>query len=108
MKSLKYSFILFHILCLLLTGCQSNDGREERGSAQPMDGRALYQRNCAVCHGVVGQRQIGRTTLRDSRVSESEAWQIINRGQMPMPGFEDKLTEEERQKIVEFIFTLRE
>jgi len=81
---------------------------QERDPAQPLDGRALYQRNCAVCHGVMGQRQVGRKTLRDSRTSKEEALYIINHGQIPMPGFEDKLSEEERKKVLDFIFTLRE
>ena len=79
-------------------------------------GKAVYARECFSCHGATGkgdgpqakdlERPVGN--LSDPKVSEETDgtlfWKVAE-GKKPMPTFEQKLTEEERWQVINYIRT---
>lgn len=71
---------------------------------------ALFRQNCAICHGTEGngREMDGRLipSLRygaAAKKTEEEIYRQIKYGKLPMPAFENQLTEEEIRKMVKFI-----
>src|SRR5688572_4501454 len=71
---------------------------------------SLFRQNCAICHGTEanGKEMDGRLipSLRygdAAKKSEEEIYQQIKHGKLPMPAFENQLTEEEIRRMVKFI-----
>lgn len=71
---------------------------------------SLYRQNCAICHGVEanGKEIDGKLipSLRygeAAKKSEEEIRQQIEHGKLPMPAFQNQLTDEEIKKMVKFI-----
>jgi mono/diheme cytochrome c family protein len=94
-------------------------------------GRTLYQANCATCHGVAGEGQPNWQSRREDgslpapphdatghtwHHSDDQLLDIIRRGgqvvyggpgfQSGMPAWDDRLTEEEIEAVLEYIKTL--
>jgi mono/diheme cytochrome c family protein len=77
----------------------------------------IYMRRCQNCHGENGNGKgsnaeklsVAPADFTDaaamSRVTDGELYWKITRGHRPMPGFKDKLTEEERWELVDYIRT---
>jgi mono/diheme cytochrome c family protein len=88
------------------------------GDAKSVEtGRALYNANCADCHGAGGRgdgkmahelkKEPTDLTDADSLAStDSGLFHSISRGRRPMPGFEKMLSADERWHIVNFVRTL--
>jgi mono/diheme cytochrome c family protein len=115
-------------LALLLSGvgCAAGnaDNREQVGL-----GRQVYQQNCAVCHGIRGEGQPDwRIKGPDDRYpppphdSTGHTWhhsdgllfRIVKKGgaslnipgfQSGMPAFEDRLSDEETQAVINYLKT---
>lgn len=78
-----------------------------------LDGPALYQENCAKCHGVSGAADSFRGYLYFARNFTSGDWQRaksdayildkINSGPRIMPSFEDSLSGEEKQALIQVV-----
>jgi cytochrome c553 len=71
---------------------------------------SLYRQNCAICHGAeaYGKQVDGKfvPSLRFGDIenkSEQEIYEQIAHGKLPMPAFQNQLTEEEIQRMVKFI-----
>jgi len=71
---------------------------------------SLYRQNCAICHGAeaYGKEMDGKfvPSLRFGDIenkSEQEIYEQIAHGKLPMPAFQNQLTEEEIQRMVKFI-----
>lgn len=71
---------------------------------------SLFRQNCAVCHGreALGKEVDGKLipSLRYGEAatkSETEIYNQIKYGKLPMPAFKDQLTESEIKKMVHFI-----
>jgi mono/diheme cytochrome c family protein len=87
-------------------------------------GRALYQENCATCHGAGGKPSLQElpgslrlyavnldlTADHMAQHTDGDLFWWIGRGitGTPMPGFGDSLSEEERWHLVNYIRSLRE
>lgn len=80
-------------------------------------GKNIYTEHCQRCHGVKGdgrgekaaELSVAPGDFTDAhtmshRVDGELFWQIT-RGRLPMPSFEDKLTEQERWELVDYIRT---
>lgn len=79
-------------------------------------GKAVYTRECFTCHGTTGkgdgpqakdlERPVGN--LSDPKVLEETDgalfWKVAE-GKKPMPTFEQKLTEEERWQVINYLRT---
>jgi mono/diheme cytochrome c family protein len=83
-------------------------------------GKALYVKNCALCHGVEGKGdgQFGQTvnppaadfTSRRSKAkTESELLATIEQGRPPtaMEGWKGQLSDAEIQDVLAYVLTLR-
>ena len=125
----RLSFMLaaISIILLLLTACGGDELTPTLSPAQLAEGKALYEANCAACHGINGegeenwQNNNEDGTLRaPPHDSTGHTWhhpdqlllQIIAKGgqglNSRMTAFEDKLTEEEIELTLEYIKTFWE
>jgi len=71
---------------------------------------SLYRQNCAICHGAEAYGKMVDGTMVPSlrfgdaaKKTEEEIYQQIAHGKLPMPSFENQLTEREMRKMVKFI-----
>ncbi|MDZ7660880.1 cytochrome D1 domain-containing protein [Thiohalophilus sp.] len=69
----------------------------------------LYQKNCASCHAPNRLGAMGPALLPGNlkRLKKNEAMDVIRQGRLAtqMPGFADKLTDEQVAALVEYIYT---
>ncbi len=112
---------------LLLTACGGVESSEGLSPAQLAEGKALYEANCAECHGMNGEGEANWQSQNDDGTlrapphdSTGHTWhhpdqlllQIIAKGgQAPntrMTAFEDKLSAEEINLVLEYIKTFWE
>jgi len=80
-------------------------------------GQMIYKKNCQMCHGEkgmgegpAGQRMKPKPadfTNKSSmdKLNDGDLFQMITKGENPMPAFEHKLNETERWHVVNFIRT---
>jgi cytochrome c553 len=110
MKFLK----IIVILVFLGIGIACTQTESKRSGIRIADSKSyeasLFRQNCAICHGseANGREMDGRIipSLRFGAAAtktEEEIYQQIKHGKLPMPAFENQLTEEEIQKMVKFI-----
>lgn len=72
-------------------------------------GAALYQQNCASCHGGDGKAKTpkgirkGATDLTKSTISTPRGIKVISNGRENMPGFKANLTGAEISEVMEYI-----
>jgi mono/diheme cytochrome c family protein len=81
-------------------------------------GMTNYSTHCQSCHGERGDGKgeraekllIAPTDFTDahaiSRITDGELFWKISHGRRPMPAFQDKLTDQERWELVDYIRTL--
>jgi len=71
-------------------------------------GKALYNTQCVVCHGVDGKQQMsGAKDLTVSTLQRSEVIQRILEGKLTMPPYGDHFTKAEVEAITDYVLTLR-
>jgi len=77
-------------------------------AASAVDGQALYNDECASCHGDDGGGGLGPSLqdLAEGFPDEAEVVAIVTDGSGSMPGFGDDLSAEEIDAIVAYIYTL--
>lgn len=70
----------------------------------------IFRQNCAICHGAeafgktVNNQPIPSLRFGDAeKKSREEIYQQIKHGKLPMPAFENQLTENEINQMVDFI-----
>jgi mono/diheme cytochrome c family protein len=80
-------------------------------------GMSTYGEHCAKCHGQrgdgkgekAGELSIAPTDFSDARLmnatTDGELFWKISRGHRPMPAFHEKLSEEQRWQLVDYIRT---
>ena len=122
---LSFMLVAISIILLLLTACGGD--AQTLSPAQLAEGKALYEANCAACHGINGEGQENWQnnnedgTLRaPPHDSSGHTWhhtdqlllQITSKGgkglNSRMPAFEEKLTSEEITLTLEYIKTFWE
>jgi len=123
------SFLGSLAVSLLLLSCSSSDtthiesdaptGEAAKGAAQSAimntlendavaTGKALFQQNCAVCHGSNGKLGAnGAHDLTKSNLTTTGRVYIVTNGLGKMPAFKNTLTEEEVEQVVVYSLTLR-
>ena len=111
MLRLKLS-VVFVFIALTVSACmQTQSKRNELVIAESRSYEAsLFRQNCAICHGqeANGKEMDGRLipSLRYGAAatkSEEEIYLQIKEGKLPMPSFKNQLTEDEIQKMVQFV-----
>ena len=76
--------------------------------AQDADGKALYDKKCAMCHGkdgVAKKMAEGSANLNDpewQKTSLDEVIKVIAEGKGKMKGYKDKLSDEEIKAVAEY------
>lgn len=106
--------VVLIILCIgiAIVACAQNDS--QRAGIVIADSKSyeasIFRQNCAICHGneANGKEMEGRIipSLRYGAAAaktETEIYDQIKFGKLPMPSFDKQLTEEEIQKMVKFI-----
>ena len=110
-RRLKIS-VVFTLTIFGIAACmKSQSKRNEFSIADSKSYEAsMFRQNCAICHGqeANGKEMDGRLipSLRygdAATKSEEEIYQQIKEGKLPMPSFKNQLTEEEIQKMVQFV-----
>ncbi len=82
-------------------------GATTSAAASTADGKALYETNCATCHGKTGGGGFGPSLKGiQNSLSEDQETSIIKSGQGSMPGFGGQLSAEEVAAIVAYTRTL--
>jgi cytochrome c6 len=75
---------------------------------QEASGKEIFEKNCAKCHGKDGtKKSFGVKSLQKSTLTTAENFDIISNGKGKMPSWKEALTNEQINKVVEYIETLR-
>jgi mono/diheme cytochrome c family protein len=86
-------------------------------SAALAAGKQLYVEHCQKCHGGKGNGQgdeAGELSIAPSdftnakemsELADGQLFEEITKGDMPMPAFEDKLNEQQRWQVIDYIRT---
>lgn len=110
-RLIKFSITLLFIIFAIIACTEKKSKRDGIVIADSKKYAAsLYRQNCAVCHGkeAFGKTVDGKPvpSLRFGDIekkSEEEIYQQIKHGKLPMPSFENQLTEKEIRKMVQFV-----
>ncbi|MEX0665935.1 MAG: cytochrome c [Acidimicrobiia bacterium] len=82
-------------------------GNEEGGTLSP--GAAIYDANCASCHGGDGGGGLGPTlagTVTKTFPDIEDQIAFVGAGEGAMPGFDGELSDEQISQVVEYTRTL--
>ncbi|MDO7854677.1 c-type cytochrome [Hymenobacter convexus] len=73
-----------------------------------LPGQALFQKNCARCHGANGKKGAnGAHDLTKSNLNAFGRTYMVTKGMGKMPAFEKVLTPAEVQQVVAYSLTLK-
>ena len=117
--------ILTITIIALLTGCSSGDKEKSLDSNIAL-GENVFNQNCVSCHGSKGRGLAENWKVKDENGnfpapplngtahtwhhSPSQLLYTINKGGVDMggqmPGFEGRLNEEEKQALIDYIYSL--
>lgn len=95
----------------LLTACSSGNLKEEpaKKNAPKVAGEALFEMNCAICHGLDGTANVsGAKDLSVSHLSDAEIMEIIKNGKNGMPPVSEIAeSKQNMQEVVGYVKGLR-
>ena len=110
---LKLKILLVLIFVgIFVVGCMKTESRQNDFVIEDSKSyeASLFRQNCQICHGreALGKEIDGKLipSLRygDAQTkSETEIYNQIKFGKLPMPAFKDQLTESEIKKMVHFV-----
>ncbi len=104
MKKVKFIITLIGLVMfplLIIAGCPRHiNERTFDKEVQVL----LYQRNCAHCHGNRGDVGTDSVYLNESDMSEEQIADATRYGVGMMPGYEDKLTDEEIEAVSNYVY----
>jgi polyvinyl alcohol dehydrogenase (cytochrome) len=87
----------------LAGGEPDGSGADEGTADGPATGEDVYQRSCAACHGGTGEGSSGPSLVGvDDRLTRAEHVAVVRDGRGTMPGWQDNLTAEEIDAVVEY------
>lgn len=91
-------------LAIVVTGLAESDGRAA-STGGDISGEEVYQQQCAVCHGDVGEGKIGPQLaglVADKYPQVAIHLRIVEDGRGAMPAFRSKLSADEIAAVVDF------
>jgi mono/diheme cytochrome c family protein len=80
--------------------------------AEDPPGAGFFRGNCVICHGgdASGNTALGKKfKVRDlkspdvQKATDAELFDVISKGKKPMPGFADRLKDEQIRQIIAYI-----
>ena len=92
---------------LVACGGASGDNNDDGGGSGNGDataGKAIYEANCASCHGAAGEGSANYPSIVGK--GGSEAIDIVTNGDGAMPAFGGTLTEQQIADVVAYVETL--
>lgn len=104
------------LLSLLLGGCDAADKPAAATPPTPATdapavvdaGQALYEQNCALCHGPDGKRGLnGAHDLTRSNLNQMGRVYMVTNGMGKMPAFKGQLTPEQIEQVAAYSLTLK-
>jgi quinohemoprotein ethanol dehydrogenase len=110
MRPSKIFSLAFAALVCLTSACVTRDEVSAAKRSKEDSARELFARNCAACHGPVGEgKQVGTLqvpTLRAGRAAEDTDARVlaqIHDGGNGMPPFKFTLTDDQIQELLRFV-----
>jgi mono/diheme cytochrome c family protein len=101
-------FLVLISLFFLLSCTDSAEKDISSTTKEQSEGKSLFDKNCAICHGKKGDAQIGGAkNLTMSTISVEETKQIISKGKGSMAGYGSFLNESQIDLLVVYIATLK-
>ncbi|MER3427528.1 MAG: hypothetical protein C4334_05415 [Pyrinomonas sp.] len=97
--------------CLISAACQSPTRQDAAATGELAEARAIFQRECAVCHGATGEggpmaQMVAEINLKSPQaraLSDEQMRQQIINGKGAMPPFAGRLTPEQIDAVVKYI-----
>lgn len=111
MKNCRIMMVITLLSGFYLAGCSGNgagqsdtETRAVPNSQLFVAGKALFDNNCAVCHGNDGTAGIaGAANLQLSRGTTATFVKTISEGRNGMPGFKTRLNEKEIKAVANYV-----
>ena len=110
---MKNQLFVFLAILAIVFACggetEKTDKANKPNKPKPVavDGKAVYQKTCVVCHGVKGDMGAsGAFNLTTSELNLDERIAVITSGRNTMAAYKDLLKEEEIAAVAEYTMTL--
>jgi mono/diheme cytochrome c family protein len=100
---------------MLAAGFCSSAAAEQPHTAQEEQGKRIFQRYCAGCHGregtgegyrLLGADPANLTSRQTQEKSDEDLLESIHEGQPGMPAWKDRLSNEDRRRVLAYIRSL--
>ena len=84
--------------------------------ARADDVAALYKSKCAACHGADGKgdtpagKKLGTKDFRSpdvAKMTDTELFDITKKGKDKMPGYDQKITDDQIRELVKYVRSLK-
>jgi len=92
------------LVLTLLAGCSG--GTEDTATGDAVAGEAVFDANCASCHGVGGTGGSSGPDLTAESEGAGEIEEIVRNGEGDMPGFEGSLDDQEIADVVAYVVSI--
>ncbi|MDX5346059.1 MAG: SirB2 family protein [Hymenobacteraceae bacterium] len=91
-----------------MAGGSGHDILEAMDETQLANAKAIYQQQCAVCHGNDGRKGLGNAKdLTKSSMSQQARIDLITKGKGLMPPFKGKLSDQEIEAVAAYTATIK-
>jgi cbb3-type cytochrome c oxidase subunit III len=117
MKVIALRLVLIAALTVALLFQLAPSAQVDSSAQSAIDAKALFEKNCAKCHGKDGRAKTFRGKVTGARNLTDEAWQAkasdeqiksaIKTGPDEMPAFEGKLSEAEIDALLAYVRKFR-
>ena len=100
---------------VVAAGFCSPAAAEQQSTAQTEQGKRIFQKYCASCHGregtgegyrLLGADPANLTSRQTQEKSDEDLLESIHEGQTSMPAWKDRLSKEDRRRVLAYIRSL--
>jgi len=92
------------LVLTLLAGCSG--GTEDTATGDAVAGEAVFDANCASCHGVGGTGGSSGPDLTAESEEAGEIEEIVRNGEGDMPAYEGTLDDQEIADVVAYVVSI--
>ncbi|HSE57465.1 MAG TPA: cytochrome c [Nitrospiraceae bacterium] len=105
----------WHLSLVIAAGVWTAAAAEQPQTAEEEQGKRIFQRNCAGCHGregtgegyrLLGADPANLTSRQTQEKSDEDLLESIHEGQQGMPAWKDRLSNEDRRRVLAYIRSL--